>query len=94
MKIATFRRFSKPQVNLSQDDTWGWELADLYVAHGEIVTNRAVPNLLNKNGVGNRVSWKCLISMLLQNDWCRTSGRGALKRISQPRKAGLLSRLL
>ena len=28
-----------------EDDTQGWELADLYVARGEIVTNRAVPNL-------------------------------------------------
>ena len=62
MNIDTFHGFSKPQVNLLQDDTWGWELTDLYVAHGEIVTNRAVPNLLNKKGVGNRVSCKCLIS--------------------------------
>ena len=45
MKIATFRRFSKTRVNLSQDDTWGWELADLYVIHREIVTNEPVPNL-------------------------------------------------
>ena len=36
---------SRPLVNLFQDDTWGWELTDLYVAYGESVTNRPVPNL-------------------------------------------------
>ena len=45
VKLATFRLISKTLVNLFQDDTWSWELTDLYVAHGEIVINRAVPNL-------------------------------------------------
>ena len=82
---------SRPLVNLCPDDTWGWELTDLYVAHREIVTNRAVPNLLNKKEIGNGASCKRLITMLLQNGWCRTSwGRGTEKQISQPRKAGLL----
>ena len=36
---------SSPFVNLFQDDTQGWESADLYVVHGEKVTNRPVPNL-------------------------------------------------
>ena len=76
--------------NQFQDDTRSWELADLYVAHGEIVTNRAVPNLLNKNGVGNRVSCKYLISMLLQNGWCRTSGVGD-RKTNKPAPKGWLA---
>ena len=80
MNLAKLRHILKNRVNYFQDDIWGWELADLYVAHGKIVTNRAVPNLLNKKEVGNGVSCKRLITMLLQNDWCRTSGRGTGKR--------------
>lgn len=50
---TTYKTTSRrPLVNLFQDDTWGRELTDLYVAHGEMVTNRSVPNLAKKVGLG------------------------------------------
>ena len=56
IKIATLRHIPKTRVNIFQDDTWGWELTDLYVAHGEIVTNRLVPNLVGGGQTNEKTS--------------------------------------
>ena len=90
IKIATLRHIPKTRVNIFQDDTWGWELVGLYVAHREVVTNRLVPNLAINSRIGNRAFCKCLITSLLRNGWCRTSWAGD-RKTKKPAPKGWLA---